>query len=194
MSTLVILSPPQSEELKTLSQAFDKKARLAGCSAVAASFLLIGALIVITCSCLCLTLPGVNVINHVILPAVVPGILAIIVSIPFILLAVKHNLDKNYYRETLVDRMVSHLESYKVPEMKRKERVKFILKNFLNWQIDHEAPNKLIKNREWSPQYQGKIVSDLKERIGTEKKKRNPRQEKIASILEKDVLEKVNQK
>src|SRR5262245_18644647 len=133
MSSIESITFPQSQELKKLGENFDYKTKLAGCSSAAATFLLIGALIVITCGCLCLMLPGVNVISHVILRAVVPGSLAIVVSIPFILLTVRHRCDQDFFRKRLITRMVSLLEEYKVPEKKLKaERVDFILKNFLN--------------------------------------------------------------
>src|SRR5271156_317876 len=115
------ITAEQQQGLKGLQSDFERKAKLTGCSAAAAAFLLIGALIVITCGCFCLLLQGVNVIHHVILPAVVPGILAIVISIPFILLAVKHSRDMNSLRGQMIDQMITHLDNYKVDKREKKK-------------------------------------------------------------------------
>lgn len=185
MSSIPAISDFERQELKELNEAFDQKVKLIAYSAAAASFLLIGALIVIGCSCLCLTLPGVNVINDVVLKAIVPSFFAILLSIPLILLAVKYNMDKNFIREQKIHKMVLLLDEYKVPEMERKMRTKFILRNLLNWQIDPKNPTKLNKNINWTSEYQGKILSDIKEIIGKKEKDQNPRQKRVALVLDK---------
>jgi hypothetical protein len=184
MSSVRPLNALQHDKLKELNENFAHKAKIAGCSAAAASFLLIGALIVITCGSLCLLLPGVNVVTHVILPAVVPGSLAIIASIPFMVAAVQYSEEKNEARDEMILKMIDYLDTHQVPEMDEEERVNFILKNFLNWQIDSDDSSKLAKNQNWTMEYQAKILSDIKEKIGTNKSDRNPRQESIATALD----------
>src|ERR1700722_11073834 len=88
--------PTHNNELRAMSQdvndqlihyhAACEKLR---CPTLLASFLVISSLIVISASCFCLALPGVNVITHVILPGVLPGSVAIALSIPFIIKSVK---------------------------------------------------------------------------------------------------------
>ena len=191
MSTIISISDGQKAELKTIFEDFEQKAKRAGYSAAAAAFLTIGASIVITCGCLCLMLPGVNVISHVILPAVVPGSFAILASLPFIFFAVKYTGERNEVRDQMINKMLVHLESYGIPDIKaenkekaEKQRVKFILHNFLHWIKDPNNPNKLLKNKSWAVEYQSKILEELKERIGKKKEKRNPRQEKIATAID----------
>jgi len=187
--TSISISSDDRAELLMLHDDFGKKIKWAACSTAAAAFLLVGALIVITCGCLCLMLPGVNVVNHVILRAVVPGIFGILISLPLILFAVRNSLDKKIYHTQLIDTMVSYLDTYGVPEKSRKQRVNFILYNFIKWRKDPNDPNnaeKLLKNKNWTKEYQGKtILSAIKSRIGTSKQARNPRQEKIATAIDK---------
>ena len=193
MSSIQSITKNEQHELTLLHEKFGREVKITGYSAAAASFLLIGALIVITCGCLCLMLPGVNVVNHVILPAVAPGLIAILISIPLIIASVRRSRDKNILRKEAINKMTTHLDTYKIPEKTRKERVNFILKNMLNWTENPENPSKLIKNTEWTDEYQGKILSDLKEIIGKEKKSRYPRQEKIAKALDKALVQ-INKK
>ncbi len=181
--SITSITKAEKEILTKVREKFDHKAKLSGYSAAAASFLLIGALVIITCGCLCLMLPGVNVVYDVILPAVVPGIILIALSIPFIVFSVKMDLKNKDRREELVLAMLKNLDDYGVPEMPKKMRHKFILKNFLDWR--EEDDGKLTKNTNWKVEYQGKILSDIKDRMGEEKKDRNKRQEIMAKALDK---------
>lgn len=58
-------------------------------STAAASFLVMGALIVIGCSLCCLALPGINVITQILVPAILPSICAIAIAVPLIIYNVK---------------------------------------------------------------------------------------------------------
>ena len=182
------LSATQHVALNTLHDEFGRKALFTGCSTAAASFLLIGALIIITCGCLCLMLPGINVVNHVILPAVIPGICAIVLSIPFILMSIRFSTDKNTLREQTIEKMITLLDDYEIPEMSEKNRVRFIIHNLLDWPSDLDKPGKVQKNTDWSLDYQKKILGDIKEKMGTEKSERNPRQEKIIEALDSALI------
>ncbi len=183
--SLDAISSQEQSELKMLHEKFGDKVCLTGCTTAAAAFLLIGALIVITCGSLCLLLPGVNVITHIILPAIVPGLAAILASIPIIILTVKQSQEKHKLREKIIHSMVDLLENYDVPQKPAKERVRFILHNLLDW---HAPEGKIEKNSFWTMDYQKKIISELKEKMGKEKSDRNPRQEKIARSLDKALI------
>ena len=186
--TIHTLTKPQREALHTLHDAFGHKVLLTGCSVAAATFLLIGALIIITGGCLCLMLPGINVVNHVILPAVVPGLCAILLSIPFILLAIGSSRDKNTIREQKIEHMVTLLDEHEIPEMSEKNRVRFIIHNLLDWRADPNKPGKVQKNTSWSIDYQKKILGDIKEKMGTEKSERNERQERIVKAIDSALI------
>jgi hypothetical protein len=192
MTEISSLTEAEKINLKELHNTFGEKAKLTGCSTLAASFLMIGALIVITCGCLCLMLPGVNAINHVVFPAILPGSLAIVTSIPFILLAVKNSRKKNSIRGQMIHRMIALMEIYDIPKLSRKDRVQFLLCNFLNWKQEPNL-NKLQKNCYWTDEYQKKILTEIKEKIGKKKQERNPRQEKISVAIDK-ALAKIPQK
>lgn len=185
MTSIILLKEHERAELHALHQAYGTATKFTGCSTVAASFILTGSLIVISCGSLCLFLPGVNVITDVVFRAVIPGSLGIMSSLPFILYSVKSNLEGNRIHKKMIDRMIYLLDEYKIPEKTRKERVKFILKNFLEWQLHPDKEGKLIKNIEWTDYYQNELIKSLKQRIGEDKKSRNPRQERIARAFDK---------
>src|SRR5262249_20901217 len=88
MTSLVLISPEHKNELKELREEFESKARWTGIMTAAASFLIIGALIVIASASLCLTLPGVNVVPDIVMKAIVPASLVIIAAFPLIAMAV----------------------------------------------------------------------------------------------------------
>lgn len=166
MSSPSSLSTLEKQELAELQPS----ATLPSLTAAAATFLILGALIVITNASLCLALPGVNVVNQVVLPAVVPGVLAIVVSLPFILLSVQHNQRLSFARKRLVEKIFDLLDSYEVPEMEKNKGTEFFLENFFN-------PS-------WTVDYRSKILTDLSERLGSNKDIYNSRQLALSEILE----------
>lgn len=181
------LSTFETQELKALHEDFGHEACLSGCSTAAAAFLLVGALIVITCGSLCSMLPGINVTSHIILRAVVPGLCAIVLSIPFIILSVYKSRDANALREKMITRALTLMDEYEIPEKKEEERIEFMLHNFLDWRSNAKKPSEIDKNTHWGFYYQKEILKDIKEKMGKEKNDRNPRQEKIAEAIEKAI-------
>jgi hypothetical protein len=175
------LSTQESSNLKQLHADFGHKVLLTGCTTAAASFLIIGALIVIFSASLCFMLPGVNVIRDIIQPAIIPGVAGIIASIPLIILTVKNNREKNTLRETMITEMINHLEKYNIPNHKEKTQVHFILRNFLNWQPEGQ---KSLKNTSWTDDYQKKIIGEIKEKFGDDKEKYNKRQKRMVEGLD----------
>jgi hypothetical protein len=161
---------PEQGRLEKLHTDFGHQALWTGCSVAAASFLLTGALIVIGCGCLCLMLPGINVLNAVLLPAVLPGILGIIGAIPFILLAVKHNRAKNDLRTRMIDQMVALLQNYRRAEQKKEDQVSFILKHFFK--------------SHWSLDYREKILNELKGCFEKKDQEQTPEQKSLTEALD----------
>ncbi len=158
------LHPEDKTHLFALHETFNQKARLTGCSTAAASFLILGALIVIGASCLCLTLPGVNVIQHVILPGVFPGSGALLLSLPFIYATVRGSRAKNAARKELIEFSIALINWHQVEDMpKTRQKTKFLYKNF-------------IKSR-WTKEYSSKLIKDIKERY-PEEDKQTPRARK----------------
>lgn len=175
MSSTLLISATAARSLHKHHEVFSEKAKIAGCSTAASSFLLIGALIVITCGCLCLNLSGVNVINQVILPAVVPGVAAILLSIPFIIASVKYAREKNAIRQDIIDTIFKCLREDRqdLAEMDEEEQIAYIQKNFLD--------------ESWKKEYQSKLIADIKEEVEkhlpekqSDPKKRNRHQQSQA--------------
>lgn len=159
-------------EIDILREEFDNQAQLTGYSAAAAAFLLIGALVIITCGSLCTMLPGINVVSDIILKAVVPGLLAIVASIPLILMTITHARGKRFFRKEMINEIITFLNAHDVPRMAQKERLKFFLVNVLEWEY---KGGRFIKNKDWNEENQKKIIGEIKKKIGEEKDEENPR-------------------
>lgn len=171
MATVTAYRRTDTPDIDILREDFNNQARLTGYSAAAATFLLIGALVIITCGSLCTMLPGINVISDIILKAVVPGLLAIIVSIPLILMTVNHARGKRFFRKEMINEMITFLDTHDVPRMPEKERLKFFLVNILKWEYKN---GRFIRNKD-DEEDQKKIIGDIKKKIGEEKDKEKPR-------------------
>lgn len=159
---MTAIHPTDREHLLSLHSDYRAKARMTGCSTAAASFLLIGALIVIGCSGLVLTLPAANPIQHFILPGLIPGASAALLSIPFIVNSVLKRRASTPIRKEAIDFSLQLLfwEDSPYQSLTRTEaRGKWISKN-------------LLHKRGWPKEYNQKIVTDLKARLDKEEDKR----------------------
>jgi hypothetical protein len=171
-----------------------EKVKIGSACSSAAAFLLIGALIVIGCSSLCIMLPGVNVITQIVFPAIIPSSFAIVFSIPLILIAVKSAEDATFIREEMVmDMMMKYLNKYDVALLKGSMRRDFILRNFFAWPLDPHDDQKVVRNINWTRDYQQKIAMDFKKKIGEKEDDRHHKQEKISRAFDQ-ALGKVNKR
>lgn len=163
---------PFKSELNKCHDFFSEKARRAGLSTGAACFLAIGALIVITCGCICLTLPGINVISSVILPAVIPGAAALTLSIPFIVLSVKYARAKNAARAVIIEKIIkkiyADIQDNQIPlwqtikgepEKDTTKRIAKVSKKHVKYLKDN------FLNDSWDKGYQTKLMADLKKEV-----------------------------
>jgi hypothetical protein len=180
------ITPLEKNEMRGLHDSFDQKVKLTGCCVAAAAFLIIGALIVITCGGLCFMLPGVNVIEDVVLKAIVPGLCALVVSIPFVVLSVSQSRDKNLIREQQKTRMLALLDSYDIPDKPQEDQVNFILHHFLNWP-EGKKRGEIEKNKNWTADYQRTFLKELNEKIG-KKEDLNPRQKILSEALDEAMV------
>jgi len=162
MSNVVYIHGDDQEHLLELHDTFKNKRTRTGCSVAAASFLILGALIVIGCASLCLTLPGVNVINNVILPGVLPGSGALLLSIPFVIDGVRKSKELNKARDELVDFNIALFSYHKINEMEAEDKVEFIKEKFFN--------------PKWTKEYAFKLIGDIK--------KRYPKKDPLAEALD----------
>ena len=172
------ISTQDSKTIYDLHAKFNHQKNINGGTVAGAGFLGTGALIVIFCSCLCLMIPGINVVQAIILPGVLPGCCALVAIIPLIIVAVKASQAKNAIREQVVEKTIELFEKYGLPERpNKKKRVSFVVENFFK--------------ELWATEYKLKLVKDITERLGKDKKTRNPRQNTVAKILE-SVSKKLN--
>lgn len=170
MSLAVQLHARDQHHLFELHDTFKKTACRTGCSTAAASFLILGALIVIGGACLCLTLPGVNVVNNVILPGVLPGSGALMLSIPFIVYSVLKSREKNAQRKDLIDWNIMLLSRYQVDQMEEEEAVSFIKDNFFK--------------PKWAKEYSSKVIGDIKERYPKKKDEQTSEEQALLKALD----------
>jgi len=187
MHQLTSITDSEKQQIATSHEELSSETRWVGWSVGAASFLLVGALIVITCGCLCLMIPGVNVIQDVVLRAVVPGMCAILASIPFIVLAVRHKKNQIPLRERQIKEMIGVMEAHDLPEKPLAERKQFVLHNFLDWRYDDKNPKHLNKNTAWTTSYQKKTLQDIKAKLSdkTENPITKQRRKKVTKAIDR---------
>ncbi|NGX61199.1 MAG: hypothetical protein K940chlam9_00682 [Chlamydiae bacterium] len=174
------ITPPEKSQLSTLHDDYTSKVRVTSVATATASTLIICAVIVIGCASLCLTLPGVNAMQQVVLPGILPGAGGILLATPFIILAVKKTREKNAVRKTLIDTLIPLINKCNVPEMKHSTSPK------TSKHVKHRA--KFLKNtffdKSWAPEYNRKLVSDLKERLPKKEEDQNYRQKRLVKALD----------
>lgn len=170
MNPIVSITTSEKTELDTAHTRFIRESRIIGCSTGAAAFLLIGALVVIGCSALCLTLPGVNALSDIILPAFVPGGAAFILAIPAIVIAVKKNRKKEALRKDALDQILTLFDQYGLSKMDKDEGGEFIKRNFTH------------KDR--AKEYDNKVLGELRERFPKEKADQTEEQSAIIDCID----------
>lgn len=100
---------------------------------VTAVCLIVIPILVIYCSALCLTLPGVNAVTDVLRPAIVPSVLCLWLSWPFVYYAVKYSRQSKRASLERLNEAKRIAEDYDLRSYKD-DRVsaKFIVKHLLN--------------------------------------------------------------
>src|SRR4051794_22588554 len=78
--------------------------KTASCTTFVAGFLIIASMIVLISSLLCLTLPGINVVQAVILPGVLPSTCGLLISIPFVIKSVKNGEKIATHQKHIIDK------------------------------------------------------------------------------------------
>lgn len=170
MNPTVSITDIEKAELDQAHAKFIRESRFIGCSTAAAAFLLIGALIVIGCSALCLTLPGVNAFSDVILPAFVPAGAAIILAIPAIVIAVTKSRKRAGFRKEILDQILVLFKKYKLYRMDKEEGGDFIKRNFTH------------KDR--AKEFDNKLLGELRERFPKEKEDQTDKQIAIVERID----------
>jgi len=113
-----------------------------------AVFLLIPSLIVIISASLCATIPNVNIVNSVIIRGVIPGIVGVGLSIPFIILSIRISAEKKAIRKDMVEQIKVIIDHKAVSTKPKKEAIAFIEEHFLD--------------KNWAPHYSGRLLDDVK--------------------------------
>ncbi len=144
----------------------------AGISAAAGGFLLTGALIVIVSASLCLALPNINVIQHVLLPGILPGSLALLASIPFLVVTFLLQRKMNKIRDPWLKRYEDILEDpiYNFDALADEEKIEFVAD--------------VLLEKSWGNDCKKRIITELDNRLPN-KKLQTPRQQEISKIYDK---------
>jgi len=169
MSSIPSLNSNEIQKLDGFHKDFGKITRHIGCALVPASFLFVGALIVITNSCLCLTLPGINVMTDVVIKGILPASGGILLSIPLIVYGIISRREQNEIRTNHATTLLGYINTYDVinlsKDTKPNEQIRFVLVNFLKWGFQ-ENPKKWIRNIDyWTKEYQGKLIAEIKDKL-----------------------------
>lgn len=146
---IVNLTDAEKTDLSTLDSDFSCKAGLTTLSTAAATFLCVGALLIIGCSLLCLQLEGINAMQDLFYPAILPSLCAIVISIPFIIISVINSQKKNELREEIFDKMGNWVEKSRILGKSKEDQINYVEENFLN--------------PKWSISYRTKLLTDFKE-------------------------------
>ena len=83
----------------------------AACFSASATFITLTALTVIGCAALCLTLPGVNVMSHFVIPVIIPAGTALLASIPCWVLASRASQKQTPLIEALIQQLKTDLDT-----------------------------------------------------------------------------------
>lgn len=145
---------------------FNKHANQAALATALAVILLLGALIVIVSGCYTLALKGVNAMHDVILPAVLPGALAIIASLPLLVYAYRQNEIAAPAREKFMEGVYAQLEMHKDDD--KKALVTFIEEDLLtkDYRTDHNYVRKFASDiMEKTKAKRGEPLADALEEV-----------------------------
>jgi hypothetical protein len=149
MSSLGILTHEKKKELESFHQNFSHHSTVATVVTVVAAFLAILSAIVLTCSGLCLTLPGINAMHDIILPVMIPSTIALLCSIPFMVFSFLHTKKKNQIHDERIGKIQELFSDYHLESYSKENKVQFIYDNLIDPQ--------------WNHLYSFQIVDSLKE-------------------------------
>lgn len=169
MSRVIRIHGNDKKHLFGLHSDFKSKTCYAKYSVAAAAFLIIGALIVIFCSSLCLTLPGVNVVQNVILPGVLPGCGALFLSLPFIFSSIHYSRKKNPIRKELIKFSLALISWHDFTSIDSKKKILFLEENLFD--------------PDWDKEYSRGVISDMKKWYPEKKENQSSDQKKLLKAL-----------
>ncbi len=153
-----LISDDDKRPYLALCEEYSKRATEGARYTCAATFLFLGGAIVFLGAGVTMTVPGVNVISRIVLPAMLPASLAVLASIPFIVASVRKGREKkrtelelfriiirlcrkeySYFADPVrVERSFVNLDhvNEKKEQLLRQE---FILRNFLCTSLEHPS-------------------------------------------------------
>lgn len=171
MNPIPVLSDQHQNELKLLENQFSRHLCPGISFAISGGTLILIGGIFIVSACLCLTLPNVNVIMHVILPGVLPGVCAILSSIPLLTFAMLRQRKMTQQRKACIDKYEEIVKdpAYALTTLSEKEGARFL------WEI--------LMNKDWNSIYKEEILSDLKKRL-PEEENRSEDEKKFVKMCE----------
>lgn len=146
-------------------RAYSHEVRWVKWTTLPATFITSIAIIVIGCSALCLTLPGINALTEVVLPALLPGSLGLALCIPLVILSIKHTKQSKKIRSAWVEQIHTHLQTSSISSEK------LIADQIL---LSH-----------WNKEFKKALLKELMERHPGEEKKPDSHQDPLYAALAK---------
>lgn len=107
------------ENIQTCRASLDPLTRVVGITTVLATFLIVMGVIMITGALLCLTLPKVQVMKQLVRRIIIPSAIAMLASIPLILLSRKSNVELQACHRFWVKNLVLILEKETLPQPRK---------------------------------------------------------------------------
>lgn len=163
------------ETIKADHVDFRQRAKTASIATAIAVTLLVGALIVMISGGLCLALKGVNTMKDVILPAFIPGSIAILLCIPFFVRSKKYNDEATPYRTRVMKETLSVLKSPGVASKNKEELTTYLEKNIFSEYFD---------TKNWDRNYTTKLISDIKAGFPKEAEERSASDKTLFEALD----------
>ncbi len=184
--TVPTITIREKARLERFANAYFSKQIVVSVSLAGGSLICVTALSVIFCSGLCLTLPGVNVVSHVVLYGMTPSGVALAVSLGFFGVGFLYRRKMQGIRKKWtgeMERLFTHHKAYNLPKVRGRRKKKnpigdFVLDNFFP---DEKAKGvkRTVKSRLfWNKDLKNSIVNDLKKPYEDDKKNNQLSQKK----------------
>ncbi len=152
--TLQPLSSEEKKQLDTFDKDFSYHSRIATITTVAAAFVAILSAIVLTCSGLCLILPGINAMQDIILPAMLPSAIALAASIPLMVVSFLQARKKKPIYDAWIDRLETHTSEH-LKDTSQEQKIHYI---------------QSLLDPAWHHIYTSQILDSLKKKYTPERK------------------------
>lgn len=162
------------KEFESYDKQYSKLLPRAFTATLSGALLLTLSLTVIFSASLCLVLPGVNVINNVILPGLLPGSIGLLLSLPCFLAMYLLHQKMGRVRTPWLEKYETYIHTTPINEPDEKKRIEKRADYILDELI----------NPFWGQDYKERILIDLKNRL-PEDGQRSPPEIELSKVYDK---------